>query len=139
MGSNPWTRKRTSGVLRVVSSSGLAQAQPMGGKDFITFDQKGSLSPFYECWVSILGENLTLPQYGHVVGIDQRSLLPTNVPFPYSHSTCRVRIQPHQYFPMPWLVYYIDLFTFYKVFISMFVECLLEHIYLCFYFNENPF
>ena len=44
-----------------VSNNGPAQAHPMGGKDFITSDQRGSLSPFCECWVSMLGANPNLP------------------------------------------------------------------------------
>ena len=67
-----------------VLNSGLTQSQPMGGKDFITSDQRRSLSPFRECWVSMLGVNLTLPQDGHAVGTDQRSILLANVPFSFS-------------------------------------------------------
>ena len=61
-----------------VLNSGLAQAQPIKGRDFIDSDHRRSLSPFYECWVSISGANLTLPEDDHTVDKKQRSFLPAN-------------------------------------------------------------
>ena len=43
-----------------VLDNGPTQAQPIKGY-FIASDHKGSLSPFYECCVSMSGANLTLP------------------------------------------------------------------------------
>ena len=85
-----------------VHYSGLTQAQPMGGNDFITSDQRGLLSPFCESWVSMSGANLTLPKM-------VMSLARTKDPFSQptflflarSHSTCIVWIQPRQHSPMP--------------------------------------
>ena len=69
-----------------VPNNGPAHVQLMEGKDFITSDQRESLSPFCEYWVSISGANFTLPQDGDIVGTDQRSLLSTNIPFLCSRS-----------------------------------------------------
>ena len=64
-----------------VLNSGLAQAQPIKGY-FITFDHRGSLSPFCEYWVYISSAKLTLPQDGHAIGMYQRSFTSTNIPSP---------------------------------------------------------
>ena len=68
-----------------VLDSGPAQAQPINGY-FIASDHKGSLSPFYECCVSMSGANLTLPHDGHAVGTNQKSLLQPTFPFLSSQS-----------------------------------------------------
>ena len=73
-----------------VLNSGLAQAQPIKGKDFIAYNHKGSLSPFCEFWVSMSSANLTLPQDGHVVGIDQTSFPPANISYPLLTTIPRV-------------------------------------------------
>lgn len=65
-----------------VPNSGLAQTQLMKWEDFITSDQRGSLSPFCEYWVSISGANLTLSQDGHAIGTNQRSFPIVNASSP---------------------------------------------------------
>ena len=64
-----------------VLDSGPAQAQPINWY-FIASDHRGSLSPFYECYVSISGANLTLPHDGHAVGTDQKSFTSANISSP---------------------------------------------------------
>ena len=64
-----------------VLNNGPAQAQLINGY-FITSDHRGLLSPFCEYWVSMSSANLTLPQDGHAVVMDQRSFTSANVSSP---------------------------------------------------------
>ena len=107
VGSKPWTRKGTSGILGVIHMSSTVVQHKLSQKMSVLqhLTMRGCYFPF----VLVLGVHVRCKSHSSPRWLHHwqgSKILFFNQHFPsfaHSYSTCRVQIQPRQHSHMPWL------------------------------------